>query len=148
MDGFTPDRKPQQMARMLAAQERNLSLNSPGNNMQNVPQPNLMYSGATPNVNPGIPPQAMNFNGPPQARQGGMPMGYGPPIRGMGQPQMGPPPQGMPQGMRPPMPRGGMSPQIGGMMQPRGPGARGYPPSPGMVTPQGGAYRGDFENAS
>ncbi len=43
MNGFTPDRKPQQMARMLAMQERNLSLNSPGNNMRNVPQPNLMY---------------------------------------------------------------------------------------------------------
>ena len=87
MNGFTPDRKPQQMARMLAMQERNLSLNSPGNNMRNVPQPNLMYSGATPNTNPGVPPQAMNFNGPPQAMQGGRPMGYGPPVRSMGQPQ-------------------------------------------------------------
>lgn len=142
MDGFTPDRKPQQMARMLAMQERNLSLNSPGNNMQNVPQPNLMYSGATPNVNPGIPPQAMNFNGPMQARQGGMPLGYGPPIQGRGQPQMGPP--GMARGMGAPRP-----PQIGGMPQrPRGPGAIGYPASPGMTTPQGGSYRGDFENAS
>lgn len=147
MDGFTPDRKPQQMARMLAAQERNLSLNSPGNNMQNVPQPNLMYSGATPNVNPGIPPQAMNFNGPMQARQGGMPMGYGSPLSGMGMRGFGPPQGGMPQAPRPPMPRAEMAPQIGGMMQPRGPGARGYPSSPGMTTPQGGAYRGDFENA-
>jgi hypothetical protein len=73
MNGFTPDRKPQQMARMLAMQERNLSLNSPGNNMRNVPQPNLMYSG--------------------------------------------------------------------GMMQrPR------MPAPAGMTTPQGGSYRGDFEN--
>ena len=125
MNGFTPDRKPQQMARMLAMQERNLSLNSPGNNMRNVPQPNLMYSGATPNTNPGVPPQAMNFNGPPQAMQGGRPMGYGPPVRSMGQPQMG-------------LPR---SPQVGGMMQrPR------MPAPAGMTTPQGGSYRGDFEN--
>jgi hypothetical protein len=127
MNGFTPDRKPQQMARMLAMQERNLSLNSPGNNMRNVPQPNLMYSGATPNTNPGVPPQAMNFNGPPQAMQGGRPMGYGPPMSGMGAPQMGPP----------------RSPQVGGMMQrPR------MPAPAGMTTPQGGSYRGDFENAS
>lgn len=131
MNGFTPDRKPQQMARMLAMQERNLSLNSPGNNMRNVPQPNLMYSGATPNVNPGVPPQAMNFNGPPQAMQGGRPMGYGPPMGGMGSPQMGPPRTGM-----------ARSPQVGGMMQrPR------MPAPAGMTTPQGGSYRGDFENA-
>jgi hypothetical protein len=130
MNGFTPDRKPQQMARMLAMQERNLSLNSPGNNMRNVPQPNLMYSGATPNTNPGVPPQAMNFNGPPQAMQGGRPMGYGPPMSGMGSPQMGPP-------------RMARSPQVGGMMQrPR------MPAPAGMTTPQGGSYRGDFENAS
>jgi hypothetical protein len=142
MDGFQPDRKPQQMARMLAMQERNRSLNAPGNNMQNVPQPNQMYSGATPNVNPGIPPQAMNFNGPQQARQGGMPLGYGGPIQGMGQPQMGPPQAGM---MGRPQ-----APQIGGMRPraPRGPGAIGYPQSPSMTTPQGGNYRGDFENAS
>ena len=132
MNGFTPDRKPQQMARMLAMQERNLSLNSPGNNMRNVPQPNLMYSGATPNTNPGVPPQAMNFNGPPQAMQGGRPMGYGPPMSGMGSPQMGPPRMGM-----------ARSPQVGGMMQrPR------MPAPAGMTTPQGGSYRGDFENAS
>jgi hypothetical protein len=125
MNGFTPDRKPQQMARMLAMQERNLSLNSPGNNMRNVPQPNLMYAGSTPNTNPGVPPQAMNFNGPPQAMQGGRPMGYGPPMSGMGSPQMGPP----------------RSPQVGGMMQrPR------MPAPAGMTTPQGGSYRGDFEN--
>lgn len=131
MNGFTPDRKPQQMARMLAMQERNLSLNSPGNNMRNVPQPNLMYSGATPNTNPGVPPQAMNFNGPPQAMQGGRPMGYGPPMSGMGSPQMGPPRMGM-----------ARSPQVGGMMQrPR------MPAPAGMTTPQGGSYRGDFENA-
>ena len=107
MDGFQPDRKPQQMARMLAMQERNRSLNAPGNNMQNVPQPNQMYSGATPNVNPGIPPQAGMMGRPP-------------------------------------------APQIGGMRPraPRGPGAMGYPQSPGMTTPQGGNYRGDFENAS
>jgi hypothetical protein len=130
MNGFTPDRKPQQMARMLAMQERNLSLNSPGNNMRNVPQPNLMYSGATPNTNPGVPPQAMNFNGPPQAMQGGRPMGYGPPMSGMGSPQMGPPRMGM-----------ARSPQVGGMMQrPR------MPAPAGMTTPQGGSYRGDFEN--
>ena len=127
MNGFTPDRKPQQMARMLAMQERNLSLNSPGNNMRNVPQPNLMYAGATPNTNPGVPPQAMNFNGPPQAMQGGRPLGYGPPLSSRGQPQMGPP----------------RSPQVGGMMQrPR------MPAPAGMTTPQGGSYRGDFENAS
>lgn len=148
MDGFQPDRKPQQMARMLAMQERNRSLNVPGNNMANVPQPNQMYSGATPNVNPGIPPQAMNFNGPQQARQGGMPLGFGGPMQGMGQPQMGPPPAGM---SRPPgMPTGMMrrpdAPQVS--MRPRGPGAMGYPASPGMTTPQGGNYRGDFENAS
>jgi hypothetical protein len=143
MDGFQPDRKPQQMARMLAAQERNSSLNVAGNNMRNVPQPNMMYSGATPNVNPGIPPQAMNFNGPMQARQGGIPLGYGPPQGGMGMRGYGPPQGGMPLG-----PRAQMAPQIGGMMQPRGAGARGYPSSPGMTTPQGGAYRGDFENAS
>jgi hypothetical protein len=126
MNGFTPDRKPQQMARMLAMQERNLSLNSPGNNMRNVPQPNLMYAGATPNTNPGVPPQAMNFNGPPQAMQGGRPLGYGPPLSSRGQPQMGPP----------------RSPQVGGMMQrPR------MPAPAGMTTPQGGSYRGDFENA-
>ena len=136
MNGFTPDRKPQQMARMLAMQERNLSLNSPGNNMRNVPQPNLMYAGGTPNTNPGVPPQAMNFNGPPQAMQGGRSMGYGPPMSGMGSPQMGPPRMGM-----------ARSPQVGGMMQrPRGPGAMGYPASPGLTTPQGGSYRGDFEN--
>jgi len=131
MNGFTPDRKPQQMARMLAMQERNLSLNSPGNNMRNVPQPNLMYAGGTPNTNPGVPPQAMNFNGPPQAMQGGRPMGYGPPMSGMGSPQMGPPRMGM-----------ARSPQVGGMMQrPR------MPAPAGMTTPQGGSYRGDFENA-
>ena len=131
MNGFTPDRKPQQMARMLAMQERNLSLNSPGNNMRNVPQPNLMYAGSTPNTNPGVPPQAMNFNGPPQAMQGGRPMGYGPPMSGMGSPQMGPPRMGM-----------ARSPQVGGMMQrPR------MPAPAGMTTPQGGSYRGDFENA-
>jgi hypothetical protein len=130
MNGFTPDRKPQQMARMLAMQERNLSLNSPGNNMRNVPQPNLMYAGSTPNTNPGVPPQAMNFNGPPQAMQGGRPMGYGPPMSGMGSPQMGPPRMGM-----------ARSPQVGGMMQrPR------MPAPAGMTTPQGGSYRGDFEN--
>ena len=59
--------------------------------------------------------------------QGGRPMGYGPPVRSMGQPQMGPP----------------RSPQVGGMMQrPR------MPAPAGMTTPQGGSYRGDFENAS
>jgi hypothetical protein len=139
MNGFSPDRRPQQMARMLAMQERNLSLNSPGNNMRNVPQPNLMYAGGTPNTNPGVPPQAMNFNGPPQSRQGGMPMGYGPPMGGTGN-----------RGMAPPAPGGmsrGMSPQIGGN-RPRGPGAMGYPASPGMTTPQGGRYRGDFDNGA
>jgi len=48
-------------------------------------------------------------------------------------------------GMGRPMNRG-MSPQIGNMPQrPRGPGAQGYPRSPGLTTPQGGGYRGDFD---
>jgi hypothetical protein len=65
-----------------------------------------------------------------------MPMGYGPPMGGTGN-----------RGMAPPAPGGmsrGMSPQIGGN-RPRGPGAMGYPASPGMTTPQGGGYRGDFD---
>ena len=37
------------------------------------------------------------------------------------------------------------APQIGGMRRPSGAGARGYPSSPGMTTPQGGTYRGDFD---
>ena len=130
MNGFTPDRRPQQLAQMLAAQERNTSLGAPPGqrDMAMRQVPGLGYSQATPNAAPGVPPQAMNFSGPMTTPQPGLTGSRGI-ISGMGRPM----------GNR-------MSPQIGGQMQrPRGPGAQGYPRSPGMTTPQGGGYRGDFD---
>ena len=135
---------------MLAMQERNSSLNGPG--MQQPMRPSSAYAGATPNSAPGVAPQSMNFNGPPGPQQYGGPISN-PSMSAMAAPQqagvagampmggMGRPPRGMnrPMGNR-------MSPQIGGQMQrPRGPGAQGYPRSPGLTTPQGGGYRGDFD---
>ena len=143
MNGFSPDRRPQQLAQMLAAQERNTSLGAPPGqrDMAMRQVPGLGYSQPTPNAAPGVPPQSMNFTGPMTTPQPGITGSRGimggmgrPPMAGMGRPPMG--------GMnRPPM-----SPQIGGQMQrPRGAGAQGYPRSPGMTTPQGGGYRGDFD---
>ena len=130
MNGFSPDRRPQQLAQMLAAQERNTSLGAPPGqrDMAMRQVPGLGYSQPTPNAAPGVPPQAMNFNGPMTTPQPGI-TGRAGIMGGMGRPM----------GSR-------MSPQIGGQMQrPRGPGAQGYPRSPGMTTPQGGGYRGDFD---
>ena len=130
MNGFSPDRRPQQLAQMLAAQERNTSLYSPPGqrDMAMRQVPGLGYSQPTPNAAPGVPPQAMNFSGPVTTPQPGLTGSRGI-MGGMGRPM----------GSR-------MSPQIGGQMQrPRGPGAQGYPRSPGMTTPQGGGYRGDFD---
>lgn len=130
MNGFTPDRRPQQLAQMLAAQERNRSLTAPPGqrDMAMRQVPGMGYSQATPNAAPGVPPQAMNFSGPMTTPQPGLTGSRGI-MGGMGRPM----------GNR-------MSPQIGGQMQrPRGPGAQGYPRSPGMTTPQGGGYRGDFD---
>lgn len=121
-----PDRRPQELARMLAMQERNSSLD--GMTPRRQPQPSLAYAGATPNAAPGVAPQNMNFNGPAGPSQ------YGGPISNPAMSAMAPPQQGP------------MSPQIGGRPQrPRGAGAQGYPMSPGMMTPQGGQYRGDFD---
>lgn len=134
MNGFSPDRRPQQLAQMLAAQERNTSLGAPPGqrDMAMRQVPGLGYSQPTPNAAPGVPPQAMNFTGPMTTPQPGITGSRGI-MGGMGRPQMG-------------MNRPPMSPQIGGQMQrPRGPGAQGYPRSPGMTTPQGGGYRGDFD---
>jgi len=134
MNGFSPDRRPQQLAQMLAAQERNTSLYSPPGqrDMAMRQVPGLGYSQPTPNAAPGVPPQAMNFTGPVTTPQPGITGSRGI-MGGMGRPQMG-------------MSRPPMSPQIGGQMQrPRGAGAQGYPRSPGMTTPQGGGYRGDFD---
>ena len=134
MNGFSPDRRPQQLAQMLAAQERNTSLYSPPGqrDMAMRQVPGLGYSQPTPNAAPGVPPQAMNFTGPMTTPQPGITGSRGI-MGGMGRPQMG-------------MNRPPMSPQIGGQMQrPRGAGAQGYPRSPGMTTPQGGGYRGDFD---
>ena len=134
MNGFSPDRRPQQLAQMLAAQERNTSLYSPPGqrDMAMRQVPGLGYSQPTPNAAPGVPPQAMNFSGPVTTPQPGLTGSRGI-MGGMGRPQMG-------------MNRPPMSPQIGGQMQrPRGPGAQGYPRSPGLTTPQGGGYRGDFD---
>jgi hypothetical protein len=127
------------MAQMLAMQERNRSIGAPAGQRDGMPamRPSLAYSGATPNTASGVPPQAMNFNGPqmtPQPGMGGMAMEGVPGRSGgamMPRPQMG-------------MPRvGGMmarSPQVGGMgSRPR------MPSSPGLTTPQGGGYRGDFD---
>ena len=130
MNGFSPDRRPQQLAQMLAAQERNTSLGAPPGqrDMAMRQVPGLGYSQPTPNAAPGVPPQAMNFTGPVTTPQPGITGSRGI-MGGMGRPM----------GSR-------MSPQIGGQMQrPRGPGAQGYPRSPGMTTPQGGGYRGDFD---
>ena len=130
MNGFSPDRRPQQLAQMLAAQERNTSLGAPPGqrDMAMRQVPGLGYSQPTPNAAPGVPPQAMNFSGPMTTPQPGLTGSRG--IMG---------------GMGRPMNRG-MSPQIGNMPQrPRGPGAQGYPRSPGLTTPQGGGYRGDFD---
>jgi hypothetical protein len=130
MNGFSPDRRPQQLAQMLAAQERNTSLGAPPGqrDMAMRQVPGLGYSQATPNAAPGVPPQAMNFSGPMTTPQPGLTGSRG--IMG---------------GMDRPM-GNRMSPQIGGQMQrPRGPGAQGYPRSPGLTTPQGGGYRGDFD---
>lgn len=130
MNGFSPDRRPQQLAQMLAAQERNTSLYSPPGqrDMAMRQVPGLGYSQPTPNAAPGVPPQAMNFNGPVTTPQPGLTGSRGI-MGGMGRPM----------GSK-------MSPQIGGQMQrPRGAGAQGYPRSPGMTTPQGGGYRGDFD---
>ena len=134
MNGFSPDRRPQQLAQMLAAQERNTSLGAPPGqrDMAMRQVPGLGYSQPTPNAAPGVPPQAMNFNGPMTTPQPGI-TGRAGIMGGMGRPQMG-------------MNRPPMSPQVGGQMQrPRGAGAQGYPRSPGLTTPQGGGYRGDFD---
>ena len=137
MNGFSPDRRPQQLAQMLAAQERNTSLGAPPGqrDMAMRQVPGMGYAQPTPNAAPGVPPQTMNFNGPMTTQQPGL-TGRPGIMGGMGRPM----------GMnRPPM-GSRMSPQIGGQMQrPRGPGAQGYPRSPGMTTPQGGGYRGDFD---
>ena len=134
MNGFSPDRRPQQLAQMLAAQERNTSLGAPPGqrDMAMRQVPGLGYSQPTPNVAPGVPPQSMNFSGPMTTPQPGITGSRGI-MGGMSRPQMG-------------MNRPPMSPQIGGQMQrPRGAGAQGYPRSPGLTTPQGGGYRGDFD---
>ena len=130
MNGFTPDRRPQQLAQMLAAQERNTSLRAPAGqrDMAMRQVPGLGYSQPTPNAAPGVPPQSVNFNGPITTVQPGITGTRGMP---MGRPQMGMPRAG---GMM------GRSPQVGGTGQrPR------MPSSPGMTTPQGGGYRGDFD---
>lgn len=134
MNGFSPDRRPQQLAQMLAAQERNTSLGAPPGqrDMAMRQVPGLGYSQPTPNAAPGVPPQAMNFGGPMTTPQPGI-TGRAGFMGGMGRPPMG-------------MGRAPMSPQVGNRPQrPRGPGAQGYPSSPGMTTPQGGGYRGDFD---
>jgi len=118
-----PDRRPQELARMLAMQERNASLD--GMTPRQPQQPSLAYAGATPNSAPGVAPQSMNFNGPRGPAQ------YTGPISNPAMSAMAPPQQG--------------APQVGGMRRPQGAGARGYPSSPGMTTPQGGTYRGDFD---
>ena len=133
MNGFTPDRRPQQLAQMMAMQERNRSLSAPPGqrDMAMRQVPGMGYGQATPNTAPGVPPQNMSFNGPQTTMQPGITGSPGM-MGGMGRPPM----RGMPQGM----PRG-MPPQVGGQpMRPR------MPSPAGMTTPQGGTYRGDFEN--
>ena len=68
---YSPDR-PQRMAQMLAMQERNQSLNDPPGQRDGMPamRPSLAYAGATPNTASGMPPQAMNFNGPRMGQPG------------------------------------------------------------------------------
>jgi len=120
-----PDRRPQELARMLAMQERNSSLNGP--TPRQAPQPSLAYAGATPNSAPGVAPQNMNFNGPQGPQQ------YRGPISNPAMSAMAPPQQG---GAAMGMPR---APQLGGMQRQR------MPSPAGMTTPQGGRYRGDFD---
>lgn len=120
-----PDRRPQELARMLAMQERNSSLD--GMTPRQMPQPSLAYAGATPNAAPGVAPQNMNFNGPQGPQQ------YRGPISNPAMSAMAPPQQG---GAAMGMPR---APQVGGMQRQR------MPSPAGMTTPQGGRYRGDFD---
>ena len=120
-----PDRRPQELARMLAMQERNSSLD--GMTPRQMPQPSLAYAGATPNSAPGVAPQNMNFNGPQGPQQ------YRGPISNPAMSAMAPPQQG---GAAMGMPR---APQLGGMQRQR------MPSPAGMTTPQGGRYRGDFD---
>ena len=137
-----PDRRPQELARMLAMQERNSMLNGP--TMQQPMRPSAAYSGATPNTAPGMTPQSMNFNGPAGPQQYTGPISN-PAMSAMAPPQQGGPAASMPmQGMggmnRPQMRMPRMSPQVGGPpMRPR------MPSPAGMTTPQGGGYRGDFD---
>lgn len=102
---------------MLAMQERNSSLD--GMTPRRQPQPSLAYAGATPNAAPGVAPQNMNFNGPQGPSQYRGPISN-PALSASAAPQQG-------------------APQIGGMMRGR------RPSPPGMTTPQGGTYRGDFD---
>lgn len=127
MNGFRPDR-PQRMAQMLALQERNRSISAPPGQRDGMPamRPSLAYSGATPNTATGVAPQMMNFNGPQMTAQPGTTGMMGAPGR------MGSTP------MRPSQMR---SPQIGNMQRPR-------VSSAGMTTPQGGRYRGDFDDGA
>lgn len=120
-----PDRRPQELARVLAMQERNSSLD--GMTPRQMPQPSLAYAGATPNSAPGVAPQNMNFNGPQGPQQ------YRGPISNPAMSAMAPPQQG---GAAMGMPR---APQLGGMQRQR------MPSPAGMTTPQGGRYRGDFD---
>lgn len=120
-----PDRRPQELARVLAMQERNSSLD--GTTPRQAPQPSLAYAGATPNSAPGVAPQNMNFNGPQGPQQ------YRGPISNPAMSAMAPPQQGgAAMGMR-------RAPQLGGMQRQR------MPSPAGMTTPQGGRYRGDFD---
>jgi len=139
MNGFRPDRRPQQLAQMMAMQERNSSLSAPAGqrDMAMRQVPGLAYGQPTPNAAPGVPPQNMSFNGPMISPQPGI-TGTPGMMGGMGRPRGMP--QGMPRGMSRGMPQG-MPPQVGGPpMRPR------MPSPAGMTTPQGGSYRGDFEN--
>ena len=120
-----PDRRPQELARVLAMQERNSSLD--GTTPRQAPQPSLAYAGATPNSAPGVAQQNMNFNGPQGPQQ------YRGPISNPAMSAMAPPQQG---GAAMGMPR---APQLGGMQRQR------MPSPAGMTTPQGGRYRGDFD---
>ena len=120
-----PDRRPQELARMLAMQERNASLD--GMTPKQPQQPSSAYAGATPNSAPGVAPQNMNFNGPQGPQQ------YRGPISNPAMSAMAPPQQG---GAAMGMPR---APQLGGMQRQR------MPSPAGMTTPQGGRYRGDFD---
>lgn len=114
-----PDRRPQELARVLAMQERNSSLD--GMTPRQQPQPSLAYAGATPNSAPGVAPQNMNFNGPQGPSQYRGPISN-PALTANAAPQQG-------------------APQIGGMRR-----QQNRMPSPaGMTTPQGGRYRGDFD---